>query len=88
MLRIVVSTDAAAVKSYYAKNIGCEDYYLEGQQIVGQWRGRAAERLGLHGTVTKESFHALCDNRHPVTGQKLNPRTGSPVAFDVNFHAS
>ena len=30
-------------------------------------------RLGLSGTVDKESFERLVDGLHPVTGERLNP---------------
>ena len=45
MLRIYQNNSAAGVKSYYSK----DDYYLEGQELVGQWRGEGAKRLGLAG---------------------------------------
>ena len=32
------------------------------------------ERLGLKGEVTREQFHALCENRNPETGERLTQR--------------
>ena len=47
-----------------------------------------AARLGIDNTISKEAFHALCDNINPVTGEHLTPRTVDQrtVGYDVNFH--
>lgn len=71
--------------SYYST----ADYYSEGQELVGQWRGEAAKRLGLAGVVKKETWDALCNNRNPATGEKLtlrqkqHRRVGYDFTFDV-----
>lgn len=89
MLRVVAHKSAAAARQYYAESLKREDYYSEGQEIVGKWHGKAAERLGLSGDVTPEAFAALVENRHPVTGKRLTPRTKADriVGYDINFHA-
>ncbi len=85
MLRINQNNSAAGAMSYYST----ADYYSEGQELVGQWRGEAAKRLGLAGTVQKETWDALCQNRHPTTGdtltlrQKQHRRVGYDFTFDV-----
>ena len=71
MLRIHTATSAAAVKSYFAAS----DYYTEGQEVIGNWGGDLADRLGLSGRVDKASFDLLCDNINPATGEPLTPRT-------------
>lgn len=88
MLRITQSSNVDAARSYYTRGLSREDYYSQGQEIVGQWGGTGAMRLGLHGAVTKDAFDALCQNRHPVTGERLTPRTKSNrrVGYDFNFH--
>ncbi len=97
MLRIVVNTSSAGAKSYYTS----ADYYSEGQELVGTWHGKAADKLGLLGEVTKSQWDALCDNLRPTPslgatipdqprpGTKLMPRTKSErrVGYDFNFHA-
>jgi conjugative relaxase-like TrwC/TraI family protein len=85
MLRIHQVTTASGAKSYYAAS----DYYAEGQETVGVWGGRLAERLGLSGAVDKASFDRLCDNLHPATGKSLTPRTNSErrVGYDFVFSA-
>jgi len=85
MLRIVQNTSAAGAKSYFST----ADYYAPGQQeLKGVWRGKGAERLGLGGTIEKQAWEALCDNRNPKTGEKLTARQKSErrVGYDVNFH--
>lgn len=45
MLRIIQTSSAAGAKSYYTTS----DYYTEGQELAGQWRGLGADRLGSRG---------------------------------------
>jgi len=75
---------SAGAKSYYST----ADYYSEGQELTGRWRGEAATRLGLEGTVKQADWDALCDNKDPHTGKRLTPRTDSDrtVGYDFNFH--
>lgn len=84
MLRIIQNSTPAGAKSYYST----ADYYTEGQELAGVWRGHAAARLGLSGEVRREDWDALCDNRNPSTGEPLTARTKSDrrVGYDFNFH--
>ena len=83
MIRISQQDSAAAAKSYYSK----ADYYSEGQELVGSWGGKGADRLGLSGTVDKQSFERLCDNLDPKTGKQLTVRTRAErrVGYDFTF---
>jgi conjugative relaxase-like TrwC/TraI family protein len=85
MLRIIQNVHAAGAKSYYST----ADYYSEGQELVGEYRGKGARLLGLTGEVDKVSWDALCDNKHPGSGDKLTPRVkdNRTVGYDFNFHA-
>lgn len=84
MLRINQSRETGHAKSYYST----ADYYSEGQELSGWWRGEGARRLGLQGEVRKADWEAMCDNLHPGTGERLTVRTRSDrtVAYDFNFH--
>jgi conjugative relaxase-like TrwC/TraI family protein len=89
MLRVVAHKSAVAARQYYAEGLRREDYYSQGQEVVGKWHGKAAGLLGLSGNVTPEGFAALVENRNPVTGERLTPRTKTErrVGYDLNFHA-
>ncbi len=84
MLRIIQNTSAAGAKSYYST----ADYYSEGQELVGRWRGLGAERLGLSGNVDQPTWDALCENRDPRTGAALTLRQKDyrRIGYDFNFH--
>ncbi len=84
MLRITQNNAPAGAKSYYTAS----DYYTEGQELVGTWKGKGADRLGLHGNVSQEDWESLCDNKCPVNGKPLTPRmrANRRVGYDFNFH--
>jgi len=84
MLRIIQNRSSASAQSYYSK----ADYYSEGQELAGYWGGKGAAQLGLAGEIQQRDFHAMCDNKHPGTGERLTPRTKSDrtVGYDFNFH--
>jgi conjugative relaxase-like TrwC/TraI family protein len=84
MLRIIQNTHAAGAKSYYST----ADYYLEGQELEGRWRGIGAARLGLTGKVELKDWESLCDNKNPNNGEPLTLRnkTERTVGYDFNFH--
>ncbi|HEY1082546.1 MAG TPA: MobF family relaxase [Prosthecobacter sp.] len=89
MLRVVAHSSAAAAQKYFSEGLKREDYYLDGQEVVGKWHGKAAGMLGLSGAVTKDAFSALVENRHPGTGEKLTQRNraGRRVGYDLTFNA-
>lgn len=84
MLRVTQSNSAARAKSYYST----ADYYTEGQELVGLWRGKGAKRLNLSGRIDRDDWDLLCDNRVPDTGEPLTPRRKSErrIGYDFNFH--
>jgi conjugative relaxase-like TrwC/TraI family protein len=84
MLRIIQNTHVNGAKSYYST----ADYYSEGQELTGRWRGEAARRLGLHGNVKQAEWDALCDNTDPHTGKQLTARLRKDrtIGYDFNFH--
>ena len=70
MLRIITSSSPEQAKKYHHEGLTREGYYSEGQEMPGQWFGKATRRLGLHGRAGQE-FNRLCDNQHPKTGKQL-----------------
>lgn len=88
MLRMTPSTSSEGAKKYFDDALSQADYYLKDQTAVPSlWGGKGASKLGLAGQVARESFHALCDNLNPVTGEKLTPRTNKVrrVGYDFTF---
>jgi conjugative relaxase-like TrwC/TraI family protein len=88
MLRINQQRSAHGAKNYFNEGLAREDYYTK-DEIIGRWGGKGADRLGLQGEVTKDAFHALCDNRNPISGDKLTCRNreNRSVAYDFTFNA-
>lgn len=84
MLRITQNSQAGQAKSYYST----ADYYSEGQELTGRWRGEGARRLGLQGDIKQADWDALCDNMDPGTGKQLTARQRADrtVGYDFNFH--
>jgi conjugative relaxase-like TrwC/TraI family protein len=85
MLRVIASRNA---KEYFAQSLSKEDYYTEGQEVRGEWRGIGAEKLGLSGAVDQAAFDALCENKKPGTDERLTQRNKDNriVGYDFNFH--
>ncbi len=95
MLRITVNKSAAAAKKYYSEEYYSEGkytlkYYNEKDETIGNWNGKAAEKLGLKDGIKKEDFASLCDNQVPGTKDKLTERNNAErrVGYDFTFNAS
>lgn len=94
MLRMVQNNHAAAAKRYFDDGLAREDYYTPRvkkdaeREEPSRWGGKGAELLGLKGTVDREGFHRLCENRTPDGEASLTPRTKANrrVGYDINFH--
>lgn len=84
MLRIIQSRSVNHARSYFST----ADYYSEGRETIGRWRGAGARLLGLEGTIEQADWDALCENRHPETGKSLTVRQKDDrtVGYDFNFH--
>src|ERR1700761_2864948 len=61
-------------KGYAQRHLEHSDYYDQRRTVQGEWQGRGAELLGLHGSVTPEQFEAIREGLHPETGEFLRPR--------------
>lgn len=88
MIRMVASSSAKQAKSYYTEALIKSDYYLNDQELPGQFRGLLADRIGVTGPVRREYFFDICENRNPLTGLQLTARTSANrrVGYDINFH--
>jgi len=74
MFTAVAQKNLGDAESYFDEHLSQNDYYAAGEIRPGQWIGTGAERLGLKGEVTREQFHALCENQNPATGERLTQR--------------
>jgi conjugative relaxase-like TrwC/TraI family protein len=74
MFTAVAHKNLADAESYFDEHLAQNDYYAAGEIRPGEWIGAVAERLGLNNAVTREQFHALCENRNPETGERLTQR--------------
>lgn len=88
MIRMIQSNSPAQAKKYFSEALSKADYYIGDQELQGVFHGRLAERLALTGTVTKQAFFALCENKHPFSKVPLTPRTKDNriTGYDINFH--
>ena len=90
MLFINHRSNAQEAKDYFTRHMERSDYYLrDAQEVPGEWHGLGAELLGLSGTVDKERYFALCDNRNPQTGERLTPHTkdNRRILYDFTWDA-
>ena len=71
MLTIRAMSDG---KGYSSRHLEHSDYYAEGERVAGEWQGRAAELLGLSGSVKTEEFEALRQGLDPGTKEFLRVR--------------
>ncbi len=85
MLRITQNDSSQGAARYFEH----ADYYSEGQELVGVWRGKGAERLGLAGEIAESDWVQLCENRNPSTGAQLTSRqkANRRVGYDFTFNA-
>jgi conjugative relaxase-like TrwC/TraI family protein len=89
MIRMIQSTSSKQAKAYFSNALDKADYYINDVELQGKFFGKLCDRLGISSTATKEVFFALCENRHPVTKEKLTPRNkaGRTTGYDISFHA-
>ena len=75
MFTVVAQKNLGDAESYFDEHLSQNDYYAAGEIRPGQWIGAGAERLGLKENVTREHFHALCENQNPNDGERLTQRS-------------
>ena len=78
--------------TYLDGHLTSNDYYAEGEHVVGQWRGRLVSRLGMAPGQQihsgDRSFRLLRGNINPVTNQKLTQRNGKKSICFFDFQCS
>jgi conjugative relaxase-like TrwC/TraI family protein len=73
MLTISKPLSAGQAQTYHKEEFANaqENYYSEGDRILGEWHGRLAQEWGLHGEVREEHFQRLANGQHPLTEEQL-----------------
>jgi len=74
MFTAVAQKDLADAEKYFDEHLEQNDYYSSGEIRPGHWIGVGAERLELKQHVSREQFHALCENRNPQNHERLTLR--------------
>ncbi len=87
MLQVFTHMSAAEAKRYYTADYSISDYPIRDWTVESRWDGKAAEILGLAGSVRAPEFGRLCDNRLPDGSGVLTPRTRARrrVGYDLVF---
>src|SRR5665213_182843 len=75
MFSAVAHKNLADARKYFDEHLAQNDYYAAGEIRPGQWVGMGAECLGLKDHVTRDQFHALCENQNPNDGERLTQRS-------------
>ena len=78
MLKMFMMAKVRIGVTYPDEHLVENDYYSETEKVIGQWYGKAAQRIGIEGNPIEagdEAFKRLRANLHPLTGEKLTPRT-------------
>ena len=78
--------------TYLDHHLTSNDYYAEGEQVVGRWQGGLASRLGMAPDQQihsgDRSFRLLRGNINPATNQKLTQRNGKKSICFFDFQCS
>ncbi len=70
MISITHFGSGKAAKDYFSEHLSKGDYFAKDAEILQpRFEGLTAQMLGIQGKpVDQQSFFALVDNQHPVTG--------------------
>lgn len=71
MLTMSKALATAQASEYYQREYTNASEGYSAEQLSGEWHGRLAEDLGLHGTVEREQFERLCEGQHPLTAEQF-----------------
>src|SRR6202161_1247089 len=73
MLPISKPLSSSQAQTYHAKEFMSaeQNYWKQGDTILGEWQGRMAERYGLAGAIDEQHFARLSEGQNPLTGEQL-----------------
>jgi conjugative relaxase-like TrwC/TraI family protein len=73
MLTISKPLSAGQAQTYHTREFTAKEqnYWSQRSEILGEWQGQLAARLGLTGTVSAGDFARLSQGQYPATGEQL-----------------
>ncbi|RXH55427.1 MobF family relaxase [Granulicella sibirica] len=73
MLTISKPLSSSQAQTYHAKEFTSaeQNYWKQGDTILGEWQGRMAEQYGLAGGIDAQHFARLSEGQNPLTGEQL-----------------
>ena len=73
MLTISKPLSSGQAQTYHAKEFTSaeQNYWKQGDTILGEWQGRMAEEYGLAGGIDAQHFARLSEGQNPLTGEQL-----------------
>ncbi len=73
MLNISKPLSASQAQTYHEKEFTAaeQNYWKQGDTILGEWNGKLADRFGLAGAIGAGEFARLSEGQHPITGDQL-----------------
>ncbi len=73
MLTISKPLSSGQAHSYHQEEFANpeQNYYTQGDRVLGELQGKLAAEWGLEAKVTSEQFHRLAEGQHPLTGEQL-----------------
>jgi len=78
-------------ETYLGRHLVANDYYDEGNQVVGRWVGKASKILSIERQEIRSGdahFESLRTNTHPTLGSPLTQRTGEERRAFFDFQIS
>src|ERR1700733_13647342 len=102
MLTISKPLSSGQAQTYHAKEFTSaeQNYWKQGDTILGEWHGKLAEKFGLAGAVDAVEFARLTEGQHPHTSEQLvrhrvvqgyegaNGKTIAPVEHRAGWDAT
>jgi conjugative relaxase-like TrwC/TraI family protein len=73
MLTISKSISSGQAQTYHAKEFTSaeQNYWKQGDTILGEWQGQLAEKYGLTGAIDSQHFARLSEGKNPHTAEQL-----------------
>jgi conjugative relaxase-like TrwC/TraI family protein len=73
MLNISKPLSSGQAQTYHAKEFTSaeQNYWKQGDTILGEWHGKLAEKFGLAGAVDANEFARLTEGQHPHTTEQF-----------------